>query len=171
MARRLSYSARYAHPVEKLYEAQSSRQYWDDMMAGFQMISPHCEVEDFRSDETGLKVVLKQHIGRDQLPPIAQTVLMKDMVITREESFGPFDPDNTKGNYTASIPAGPGNLQLAGTVPHRDRLHHPQDHRGQGLHPVHQRQTRATHAGQPGGSVPCGGRVLQGLDRQEPLTA
>ncbi|AFA72027.1 protein of unknown function DUF2505 [Gordonia polyisoprenivorans VH2] len=111
MARRLSYSARYAHPVEKLYEAQSSRQYWDDMMAGFQMISPHCEVEDFRSDETGLKVVLKQHIGRDQLPPIAQTVLMKDMVITREESFGPFDPDNTKGNYTASIPAGPGNLQ------------------------------------------------------------
>ncbi|QTI70370.1 DUF2505 domain-containing protein [Gordonia sp. L191] len=111
MARRLSYSARYAHPVEKLYEAQSTRQYWDDMMAGFQMISPHCEVEDFRSDETGLKVVLKQHIGRDQLPPIAQTVLMKDMVITREESFGPFDPDNTKGNYTASIPAGPGNLQ------------------------------------------------------------
>lgn len=111
MARRLSYSARYAHPVEKLYEAQSTRQYWDDMMAGFQMISPHCEVEDFRSDETGLKVVLKQHIGRDQLPPIAQTVLMKDMVITREESFGPFDPDNTKGNYIASIPAGPGNLQ------------------------------------------------------------
>lgn len=111
MARRLSYSARYAHPVEKLYEAQSTRRYWDDMMAGFQMISPHCEVEDFRSDETGLKVVLKQHIGRDQLPPIAQTVLMKDMVITREESFGPFDPDNTKGNYTASIPAGPGNLQ------------------------------------------------------------
>ncbi|MGC4934288.1 DUF2505 domain-containing protein [Gordonia sp. DT30] len=111
MARRLSYSARYTHPVAKLYEAQSTRQYWDDMMAGFQMISPHCEVEDFRSDETGLKVVLKQHIGRDQLPPLAQTVLMKDMVITREESFGPFDPDNTKGDYTASIPAGPGNLQ------------------------------------------------------------
>ena len=59
MARRLSYSARYSHPVEKLYEAQSTKQYWDDMMAGFQMISPHCEVEDFRSDETGLRVVLK----------------------------------------------------------------------------------------------------------------
>ena len=35
---------------------------------------------------------------------------MKDMVITREESFGPFDPDNTKGDYNASIPAGPGSL-------------------------------------------------------------
>ena len=41
---------------------------------------------------------------------VAQTVLMKDMIITREESFGPFDPDNTKGTYNASIPAGPGSL-------------------------------------------------------------
>ena len=110
MARRLSYSARYTQSAEKLYQAQSIKQYWDDMMAGFQMISPHCEVEDFRSDETGLRVVLKQTIGRDQLPALAQTVLMKDMVITREESFGPFDPDNTKGTYNASIPAGPGSL-------------------------------------------------------------
>ena len=110
MARRLSYSARFTHPVETLYTAQSTRQYWDDMMAGFQMISPHCEVASFVSDETGLKVVLKQTIGRDQLPPLAQTVLKKDMVITREESFGVFDADNTKGTYNASIPAGPGSL-------------------------------------------------------------
>ncbi|MFT4127584.1 MAG: DUF2505 domain-containing protein [Gordonia sp. (in: high G+C Gram-positive bacteria)] len=110
MARRLSYSARYAHPAEKIYQAQTTRQYWDDMMAGFRMISPHCEVEDFRADETGMRVVLKQHIGRDQLPPLAQTVLRKDMVITREESFGPYDPGITKGDYTASIPSGPGEL-------------------------------------------------------------
>ncbi len=111
MARRLSYSARFTHPAETLYQAQSTRQYWDDMMAGFQMISPHCAVDSFTADETGMKVVLKQTIGRDQLPALAQTVLMKDMVITREESFGAFDPDNTKGDYTASIPAGPGSLQ------------------------------------------------------------
>lgn len=111
MARRLSYSARYTHPAEKLYQAQSIKQYWDDMMAGFQMISPHCEVASFTSDETGIKVVLKQTIGRDQLPPLAQTVMMKDMVITREETLGPFDADNTKGTYNASIPpAGPGSL-------------------------------------------------------------
>ncbi|MCX2963313.1 DUF2505 domain-containing protein [Gordonia sp. Z-3] len=111
MARRLSYSARFTHPAETLYQAQSTRQYWDDMMAGFQMISPHCAVDSFTADETGMKVVLKQTIGRDQLPALAQTVLMKDMVITREETFGAFDPDNTKGDYTASIPAGPGSLQ------------------------------------------------------------
>lgn len=111
MARRLSYSARFAQPVEKLYEAQRTRQYWDDMMAGFQMISPHCEVAEFESDDhNGMRVMLKQTIGRDQLPPLAQTVLMKDMVITRVESFGPFDPTSTTGDYTASIPAGPGSL-------------------------------------------------------------
>ncbi|MDL9945402.1 DUF2505 domain-containing protein [Gordonia sp. ABSL11-1] len=110
MARRLSYSARFTHPAETLYKAQNTRQYWDDMMAGFQMISPHCEVDFFVSDETGMRVVLKQTIGRDQLPPLAQTVLKKDMVITREESFGVFDTDNTKGTYNASIPAGPGSL-------------------------------------------------------------
>ncbi|GAB88935.1 DUF2505 domain-containing protein [Gordonia rhizosphera] len=110
MARRLSYSARFTEPAEKLFQAQSTLKYWEDMMAGFQMISPHCEVDSFVSDETGMRVVLKQTIGRHQLPPLAQTVLMKDMVITREESFGAFDPDLTKGDYTASIPAGPGSL-------------------------------------------------------------
>ncbi|KSU58839.1 DUF2505 family protein [Gordonia sp. JH63] len=110
MARRLSYSARYTQSAEKLYQAQSIKQYWDDMMAGFQMISPHCEVDSFVSDETGIRVVLKQTIGRDQLPALAQTVMKKDMVITREETLGPFDPDNTKGTYNASIPAGPGSL-------------------------------------------------------------
>ena len=82
MARRLSYSARYTQSAEKLYQAQSIKQYWDDMMAGFQMISPHCEVDSFVSDETGIRVVLKQTIGRDQLPALAQTVMKKDMVIT-----------------------------------------------------------------------------------------
>lgn len=110
MARRLSYSARYTHPVEKIYEAQRTRKYWDDMMAGFQMISPHCEVDEFESSDAGMRVVLKQTIGRDQLPPLAQTVLMKDMVITREETFGAFNPEKTVGTYNASIPAGPGSL-------------------------------------------------------------
>ena len=69
MARRLSYSARYPQPAEKLYQAQMERQYWEDMMAGFQMLSPHCEVAEFTSDPSvGMRVTLKQTLGRDQLP-------------------------------------------------------------------------------------------------------
>ncbi|MBD0022032.1 DUF2505 family protein [Gordonia pseudamarae] len=111
MARRLSYSARFPYPAEQVYQAQSTARYWDEMMAGFEMFSPKCEVVEFTSDDLGLKAVLRQTIGRDQLPPIAQTVLKKDMVITREESLGIFDAGITKGDYTASIQAGPGSLK------------------------------------------------------------
>lgn len=74
MARRLSYSARYPYPAEQVYAAQSTPRYWDEMMAGFEMFSPKCEVVDFACDDSGLKVVLRQTIGRDQLPSLAQTV-------------------------------------------------------------------------------------------------
>lgn len=111
MARRLSYSARYPYPAEQVYAAQSTPRYWDEMMAGFEMFSPKCEVVDFACDDSGLKVVLRQTIGRDQLPSLAQTVPVRDMIITREEQQGIFDPDVTKGDYTASIPAGPGSLK------------------------------------------------------------
>ncbi|GAC70157.1 DUF2505 domain-containing protein [Gordonia soli] len=110
MARRLSYSARYTHPADQLYQALSTRQYWDDLMKGFRDLTPQSDVDSFVTDDGGLRVVLKQTLTRDQLPAIAQTVMMKDMVITREESFGPFDAEKATGEYTASIPAGPGSL-------------------------------------------------------------
>ena len=110
MARRLSYSARYEHPAEKLYQAQMERRYWEDMMDGFRELTPISNVEEFTADDSGMRVVLKQTLTRDMLPPIAQTVMMKDMMITRIETLDAFDPQNTPGTYTASIPAGPGSL-------------------------------------------------------------
>lgn len=45
------------------------RQYWDDMMAGFQMLSPHCEVAEFTSDPSvGMRVTLKQPWGATNCP-------------------------------------------------------------------------------------------------------
>ncbi|MCF8569035.1 DUF2505 domain-containing protein [Gordonia sp. HY002] len=110
MARRLSYSARYEQPAEKLYQAQMQRQYWDDLMDGFRELTPISNVEEFETGSGGMRVVLKQTLTRDMLPPIAQTVMMKDMIITRVETLGAFDAAGTPGTYTASIPAGPGSL-------------------------------------------------------------
>ncbi|MFT3716750.1 MAG: DUF2505 domain-containing protein [Gordonia sp. (in: high G+C Gram-positive bacteria)] len=111
MARRLSYSARYHFSPEKLYRAQSERGYWDDLTAGFRMLTPICEVDEFTSGPDGMRVVLKEGIPKEMLPPLAQTVVGKDMIITRVETFGAFDPSTTEGTYTASIPAGPGSLK------------------------------------------------------------
>ncbi|MFT4087324.1 MAG: DUF2505 domain-containing protein [Gordonia sp. (in: high G+C Gram-positive bacteria)] len=110
MARRLSYSARYTQPAEKLFQAQMERQYWDDMMEGFRMLTPTSHVEEFSADGDGMRVVLKQAITRDMLPPIAKTVMAKDMMITRVETLGTLDDAKAHGTYNASIPAGPGSL-------------------------------------------------------------
>lgn len=110
MARRLSYSARYHHPAEKVYQALSMREFWDAQMDEFRKLTPQSEIETYTVGAEGVDVVLKQVLPRTELPPIAQTVMAKDMVITRKESMGPFDPEKTQGTYTASIPAGPGSL-------------------------------------------------------------
>ncbi|ALG83615.1 DUF2505 domain-containing protein [Gordonia phthalatica] len=112
MARRLSYSARYTHPAEKIYQALSQKNYWEDLMEGFRELTPISSVREFEQNGDGIRVVLEQTITRDMLPPIAQTVMMKDMLITRIETYGVLDGESkrTTGTYTASIPAGPGSL-------------------------------------------------------------
>lgn len=110
MARRLSYSARYEHPAETVYQALSSRQFWDDQMVEFRKLTPQSDVDKFVVDENGVDLVLVQTLPRSDLPSIASAVIKKDMVITRTEKLGPFHPEKTEGTYTAGIPAGPGSL-------------------------------------------------------------
>lgn len=110
MARRLSYSARYGFPAEQLYAAHQSERYWQELADGFRMLTPISELEDFSAGPDGMRAVLKQAITRDMLPPLAQTVMRRDLVITRVETFGAFSPEETAGTYSASIPAGPGSL-------------------------------------------------------------
>lgn len=93
-----------------IYRALEQKTYWDALMEEFRELTPISHVEEFATGDDGIRVVLQQTITRDMLPPIAQTVMMKDMVITREETYGAFDPVKTGGSYTASIPAGPGSL-------------------------------------------------------------
>ena len=79
-------------------------------MEGFRELTPVSFVEEFTVGDDGMRVVLKQHLTRDMLPPIAQTVMKKDMVITRVETLAPLAAGRAPGTYTASIPAGPGSL-------------------------------------------------------------
>ncbi|MBF6159731.1 DUF2505 domain-containing protein [Nocardia cyriacigeorgica] len=109
MARRLDYSARYPlHTTKELYAALSNRDYWEARMEEMRKYSPN-EVISLESNDDGIEVVLHHILPRDTLPDIAQTVIRKDMVITRKESYGPFGPE-VEGKYSASIPAGPGSL-------------------------------------------------------------
>ncbi|MGW4370460.1 DUF2505 domain-containing protein [Nocardia takedensis] len=111
MARRLDYSARYPlHSTKELYEALSSREYWEARVAEMRKYTPDNEVVGFEVTDAGVEVVLHHTLPREMLPEIAQTVMRKDMVITRKESWGLFGEEETVGKFSASIPAGPGSL-------------------------------------------------------------
>ncbi|TQF68559.1 DUF2505 domain-containing protein [Rhodococcus spelaei] len=108
MARRIDYSARYTHPTEKVYAALTNRDYWEARMIELRKFSDN-HVESFEVNDAGIDLVFHHIIPRNSLPDIAQTVMKKDMVITRKEHYSAFG-EPVSGTYEASIPAGPGSL-------------------------------------------------------------
>ncbi|MFR9753810.1 DUF2505 domain-containing protein [Nocardia sp. 004] len=111
MARRLDYSARYPlHTTKELYGALSSRDYWEARMTEMRKHTPRNEVNRLEAGDSGIEIELLHILPRDMLPEIAQTIIRKDMVITRKERYSAYGLDETTGKYSASIPAGPGSL-------------------------------------------------------------
>ncbi|MGA9873463.1 MAG: DUF2505 domain-containing protein [Rhodococcus sp. (in: high G+C Gram-positive bacteria)] len=109
MARRMNYSARFTYSTEQVYAALSSRDHWDARIEEMKKYS-HNELISFEVSDAGIDVVMHHIIPRTELPDIAQTVMKKDMVITRNVHVDAY-AETTAGHYDASIPAGPGSLK------------------------------------------------------------
>ncbi|MBM7459745.1 DUF2505 domain-containing protein [Rhodococcus coprophilus] len=108
MSRRIDYSARFSHPPKRVYEALADRDHWEARTREMRKYSDN-HVEEFAVSADGIHVVLHHVIPRSSLPEPARAVMKKDMVITRTETYGPFD-ERSEGRYEASVPAGPGSL-------------------------------------------------------------
>jgi hypothetical protein len=111
MARRLDYSARYPlHTTKEVYSALADRAYWEARMTEMRerTDSDH-DIVAFESDGNGIAIELRHVLRRDQLPELAQAIQRRDMVITRRESFGPYE-EETSGDYEATMPGAPGTL-------------------------------------------------------------
>lgn len=98
--------------TREVYDALLNRDYWEFRVEKMREFSPN-QVASFHADDSGIEIVLEHILPRTDLPDIAQTVMRKDMVITRKESYSAFG-DEVTGKYEASIPAGPGSL--TGTI-------------------------------------------------------
>lgn len=112
MSRRSVFTVNFPAPAEKIYQDFASRDYWETLMSAYGWLTPISEIHTFSVTESGIDVVLKQNLPRIYLPPIAQKVMLADMIITRVQHFGPFDQrkGSAMGNYGASVLAGPGSF-------------------------------------------------------------
>ena len=105
----MNYSARFTYSTEQVYAALSSRDHWDARIEEMKKYS-HNELISFEVGESGIDVVMHHIIPKTELPDIAQTVMKKDMIITRNVHIDSYSEETT-GHYDASIPAGPGSLK------------------------------------------------------------
>ena len=104
----MNYSARFTHSTQQVYAALSSRDHWDARIEEMRKYSEN-ELKSFEVSDAGIDIVMHHVIPRTELPDIAQTVMKKDMVITRNIHHDAYS-ETTAGKYDASIPAGPGSL-------------------------------------------------------------
>ncbi len=116
MPRRLPYSARYPlHTTKEVYAALGDHAYWEARMAKMREYSPN-EITSLETNDggsSGIHVTLEHVLPRHMLPDLAQSVMRKDMTITRTETYGPYAPEVT-GTMAATIPTGPtGTLEGA----------------------------------------------------------
>jgi hypothetical protein len=110
MSRRSVFTVNFTAPAEKIYQDFASRDYWETLMSAYGWLTPISEIRTFTVTDHGIDVVVKQNLPRMYLPPIAQKVMLTDMIITRAQRFGPFDQSKgaAVGSYSASVLAGPG---------------------------------------------------------------
>ncbi len=99
-------------PAEQFYREFTSREYWQTLMENYRQWDPSSQITHFASASDGTTVVFKQNVARDALPPLIKRILPLDMTITREQRFGPFDPETgrAEGSYRATVPGSPGKF-------------------------------------------------------------
>lgn len=111
MSRKLSYSAHFPFEPKLIYDTVTHREFWEVVIQEFRVFTPDASIVGFHNTETGTDVILKQILPHEFLPPIAQSIMRFDMVITREDHFGLLQDNKAEGTFTASVPAGPGWLK------------------------------------------------------------
>ncbi|MBO0679289.1 DUF2505 domain-containing protein [Mycolicibacterium sp. S2-37] len=99
-------------PAAEIHAHFISEEYWRTLTEFYRGLNPRTELTLFRAEDGGADVALSQVLPRDDLPPIARTVMPVDMVITRRQHFGPYDPQKrcAIGTFVATMPRAPGRL-------------------------------------------------------------
>lgn len=118
----MQYTVTFTAPAARIYDQFTSEEYWRGLTEEYRRLNPRTELTLFRSYQGGTDIALRQVMPRDDLPPVARKVMPVDLVITREQHFGPFDDatEQAAGTFSATMPRAPGRLSgrydLTGTA-------------------------------------------------------
>lgn len=111
MARSINFSARLNSTPAELFALFATEEYWQELMKIYHEYTPLSEITKFAVADNTIQLEFKQLIPRSDLPPAAQSVIRSDMHVKRVQTYSLDSPERVSGEFSGSIPAGPGSLK------------------------------------------------------------
>ena len=118
MATRFSHNARIGAPIEAVYTAYGSEEYWRERLLA--VGTDRDSLDDFASTSDGVRVTITQHIPEDDIPDSARKVLPGQLTIVRTCTYCGFDGRTFTGSARAEAAGGLGLINGDATAVDRD---------------------------------------------------
>ena len=118
MATRFSHNARIGAPIETVYSAYGSEEYWRERLLA--VGTDRDSLDDFASTSDGVRVTITQHIPEDDIPDSARKVLPGQLTIVRTCTYCGFDGRTFTGSARAEAAGGLGLINGDATAVDRD---------------------------------------------------
>ena len=118
MATRFSHNARIGAPIETVYSAYGSEEYWRERLLA--VGTDKDSLDDFASTSDGVRVTITQHIPEDDIPDSARRFLPGELTIVRTSTYSGFDGRTFTGSARAEAAGGLGLISGDATAVDRD---------------------------------------------------
>lgn len=105
----IDHSANYTYPAGAVHAAFVDPRYWHTRLA--EVGGPGAAVENVETGDGTLDLTAHQAIPADQLPSVVTSIRPGDLVIRREESWGPIAGDRSQGRFSARVDGMPGHVE------------------------------------------------------------
>lgn len=107
MSRDFEFTVSSEHSPEEVYEALNSEEQW---LARFERAQKTDGYELTRHDHGGLTVDITDEVGTSELPGFVKKVVRGRLLVTRTDSWGPFDGDRADGTLAGGATAIPASV-------------------------------------------------------------
>lgn len=108
----IDHSANYTSPATAVHAAFVDPHYWRTRLA--EVGGPGAAVDRLDTGDGTIDLTAQQAIPAEHLPSVVTSIRPGDLIIHREESWGPITGDRAQGRFSAHVDGMPG--QVEGTL-------------------------------------------------------